>query len=128
MDDGNAIVVEAWNTVLFDKFVRFKHLLISGLAGPSATEGVQDFVYELVDPSLPWEEAEAEFLRLLSPQSTGCHRARPARSGRSSTRRWANCAKGVTRKRSPLGGGFSTFTRTAVWRATPNTGWEKPTT
>ena len=35
MDDGNAIVVEAWNTVLFDKFTRFKHLLISGLAGHS---------------------------------------------------------------------------------------------
>lgn len=32
---GNDIVVEAWNTVLFDKFVRFKHLLISGLAGHS---------------------------------------------------------------------------------------------
>jgi ubiquinone/menaquinone biosynthesis C-methylase UbiE len=33
--DDNAIVVEAWNTVLFDKFVRFKHLLISGLSGHS---------------------------------------------------------------------------------------------
>ncbi len=33
--DDNAIVVEAWNTVLFDKFVRFKHLLIAGLAGHS---------------------------------------------------------------------------------------------
>lgn len=31
----NDIVVEAWNTVLFDKFVRFKHLLIAGLAGHS---------------------------------------------------------------------------------------------
>jgi ubiquinone/menaquinone biosynthesis C-methylase UbiE len=31
----NAIVVEAWNTILFDKFTRFKHLLISGLAGHS---------------------------------------------------------------------------------------------
>lgn len=31
----NAIIVEAWNTVLFDKFVRFKHLLINGLAGHS---------------------------------------------------------------------------------------------
>ncbi|MGH8250709.1 MAG: class I SAM-dependent methyltransferase [Steroidobacteraceae bacterium] len=29
------IVVEAWNTVLFDKFVRFKHLLIAGLAAHS---------------------------------------------------------------------------------------------
>ncbi len=32
---GNDIVIEAWNTVLFDKFVRFKHLLIAGLAGHS---------------------------------------------------------------------------------------------
>lgn len=31
----NDIVVEAWNTVLFDKFVRFKHLLVAGLAGHS---------------------------------------------------------------------------------------------
>jgi ubiquinone/menaquinone biosynthesis C-methylase UbiE len=31
----NDIVVEAWNTVLFDKFVRFRHLLIAGLAAHS---------------------------------------------------------------------------------------------
>lgn len=29
------VVVEAWNTILFDKFVRFKHLLIAGLSGHS---------------------------------------------------------------------------------------------
>ena len=34
MSDNN-IVVEAWNTVLFDKFTRFKHLLVAGLAGHS---------------------------------------------------------------------------------------------
>lgn len=33
--NDNDVVVEAWNTVLFDKFVRFKHLLIAGLAGHS---------------------------------------------------------------------------------------------
>lgn len=33
--DDNAVVVEAWNTVLFDKFERFKHLLVAGLAGHS---------------------------------------------------------------------------------------------
>ncbi len=33
--DDNDIVIEAWNTVLFDKFLRFKHLLIAGLAGHS---------------------------------------------------------------------------------------------
>jgi len=35
MQDGNAIVIEAWNTVLFDKFRRFKHLLVDGLAAHS---------------------------------------------------------------------------------------------
>ena len=41
----------------------------SVIAGPTYTEGVQDFVYELVDQSLPWEEAEVEFMRLHRPQS-----------------------------------------------------------
>ena len=41
----------------------------SVIAGPTYTEGVQDFVYELVDPSLSWEEAEVEFMRLHRPQS-----------------------------------------------------------
>jgi hypothetical protein len=31
----NDVVIEAWNTVLHDKFVRFKHLLVAGLAGHS---------------------------------------------------------------------------------------------
>jgi ubiquinone/menaquinone biosynthesis C-methylase UbiE len=35
----NDIVVEAWNTVLFDKFCRFKHLLIDGLA-PHSNEAL----------------------------------------------------------------------------------------
>jgi len=32
---GNDVVVEAWNSVLFEKFTRFKHLLIAGLASYS---------------------------------------------------------------------------------------------
>jgi ubiquinone/menaquinone biosynthesis C-methylase UbiE len=32
---NNEIVIEAWNTVLFDKFVRFKHILIDGLSSHS---------------------------------------------------------------------------------------------
>lgn len=32
---ANDIVVEAWNTVLFDKFTRFRHLLVEGLAAHS---------------------------------------------------------------------------------------------
>ena len=35
MNGENDIVIAAWNTVLFDKFCRFKHLLIDGLAGHS---------------------------------------------------------------------------------------------
>ena len=35
MAEKNDIVIEAWNTVLFDKFCRFKHLLIDGLAAHS---------------------------------------------------------------------------------------------
>jgi ubiquinone/menaquinone biosynthesis C-methylase UbiE len=33
--NDNAIIVEAWNTVLFDKFTRFKHLLVAGLSAHS---------------------------------------------------------------------------------------------
>ncbi|MEO8345242.1 MAG: class I SAM-dependent methyltransferase [Betaproteobacteria bacterium] len=35
MSGDNDIVIEAWNTILFDKFTRFKHLLIDGLAAHS---------------------------------------------------------------------------------------------
>jgi hypothetical protein len=35
MSNENSTVIEAWNTVLFDKFCRFKHLLIHGLSGHS---------------------------------------------------------------------------------------------
>lgn len=33
--DEQSIIIEAWNTVLFDKFVRFRHLLTKGLAAHS---------------------------------------------------------------------------------------------
>ena len=38
-------------------------------AGPSHTGGVGDFVCSLVDPELPWEEAQREFMRVHRPQS-----------------------------------------------------------
>ena len=41
----------------------------SVIAGPTHTGGVEDFVYELVDRSLPWEEAQREFMRTHRPQS-----------------------------------------------------------
>lgn len=39
------------------------------IAGPTHTGGVEDFVYELVDRQLPWEEAQREFMRAHRPQS-----------------------------------------------------------
>jgi NAD(P)-dependent dehydrogenase (short-subunit alcohol dehydrogenase family) len=41
----------------------------SVIAGPTHTAGVEDFVYQLVDESLPWEEAQREFMRKHRPQS-----------------------------------------------------------
>ncbi len=41
----------------------------SVIAGPTHTAGVEDFVYQLVDRSLPWEQAQREFMRNHRPQS-----------------------------------------------------------
>jgi NAD(P)-dependent dehydrogenase (short-subunit alcohol dehydrogenase family) len=41
----------------------------SVIAGPTHTGGVEDFVYELVDSALPWDEAQREFIRVHRPQS-----------------------------------------------------------
>ena len=41
----------------------------SVIAGPTHTAGVEDFVYQLVDQSLPWEQAQREFMRKHRPQS-----------------------------------------------------------
>ncbi len=41
----------------------------SVIAGPTHTKGVEDFVYELVDPALPWDEAQHEFMVKHRPQS-----------------------------------------------------------
>jgi hypothetical protein len=41
----------------------------SVIAGPTHTGGVKDFVYELVDRDLPWEQAQRQFMREYRPQS-----------------------------------------------------------
>jgi NAD(P)-dependent dehydrogenase (short-subunit alcohol dehydrogenase family) len=41
----------------------------SVIAGPTHTGGVEDFVYQLVDKELPWEEAQRAFMREHRPQS-----------------------------------------------------------
>ncbi|MFI6178110.1 SDR family NAD(P)-dependent oxidoreductase [Nonomuraea sp. NPDC051191] len=41
----------------------------SVIAGPTHTSGVEEFVYQLVDRELPWEEAQRAFMRQYRPQS-----------------------------------------------------------
>lgn len=41
----------------------------SVIAGPTHTAGVEDFVYQLVDKTLPWDEAQREFMIKHRPQS-----------------------------------------------------------
>ncbi|MEU8228472.1 SDR family oxidoreductase [Actinoplanes sp. NPDC048967] len=41
----------------------------SVIAGPTHTAGVEEFVYQLVDRDLPWDQAQREFMRLHRPQS-----------------------------------------------------------
>ncbi|MFC9330762.1 SDR family NAD(P)-dependent oxidoreductase [Kitasatospora sp. NPDC057015] len=41
----------------------------SVIAGPTHTEGIEDFVYSLVDRDLPWDRAQREFMREYRPQS-----------------------------------------------------------
>ncbi|GAA4789671.1 SDR family oxidoreductase [Streptomyces ziwulingensis] len=41
----------------------------SVIAGPTHTGGVEEFVYQLVDRDLPWEEAQRVFMREHRPQS-----------------------------------------------------------
>ncbi|SNS38958.1 SDR family NAD(P)-dependent oxidoreductase [Actinacidiphila glaucinigra] len=41
----------------------------SVIAGPTRTAGVEDFVHQLVDPGLPWDEAQRVFMREHRPQS-----------------------------------------------------------
>ncbi|WP_049578708.1 SDR family NAD(P)-dependent oxidoreductase [Nocardiopsis sp. SBT366] len=41
----------------------------SVVAGPTHTRGVEDFVYELVDRDLPWDEAQHEFMVRHRPMS-----------------------------------------------------------
>jgi len=41
----------------------------SVIAGPTHTAGVEDFVYQLVDKSMSWDDAQREFMREHRPQS-----------------------------------------------------------
>jgi NAD(P)-dependent dehydrogenase (short-subunit alcohol dehydrogenase family) len=78
----------------------------SVIAGPTHTAGVEDFVYQLVDKNLPWDEAQREFMRKHRPQSLLQRLIEPAEianmvtylaTADTSTR---SCPKGCSRNRT----------------------------
>jgi ubiquinone/menaquinone biosynthesis C-methylase UbiE len=69
--NDNAVVVEAWNTVLFDKFVRFKHLLVSGLAGHSdevLSRGPFPAGSRVLDIGCGFGDSTVRIAKMLGPQ------------------------------------------------------------
>ncbi len=66
----NEIVVEAWNTVLFDKFLRFKHLLVAGLSGHSDELLSRDFYRQgerVLDVGCGFGDSTIRIARLVAP-------------------------------------------------------------
>jgi ubiquinone/menaquinone biosynthesis C-methylase UbiE len=71
MSNDNDVVIEAWNTVLFDKFTRFKHLLIGGLAAHSeealSRAGYRDGMHVL-DVGCGFGDSTRSIARLVAPR------------------------------------------------------------
>ncbi len=66
----NEIVVEAWNTVLFDKFLRFKHLLVAGLSGHSnelLSRGLYRPVERVLDGGCGFGDSTIRIARQVGP-------------------------------------------------------------
>ncbi|MFO1311587.1 MAG: class I SAM-dependent methyltransferase [Burkholderiales bacterium] len=70
MPGDNDVIIEAWNTVLFDKFTRFKHLLIDGLAAHSR-EALQRTGYRngmrVLDIGCGFGDSTRHIARLVGP-------------------------------------------------------------
>jgi ubiquinone/menaquinone biosynthesis C-methylase UbiE len=70
MTEDNNVVIEAWNTVLFDKFCRFKHLLVDGLA-PHSDEALarQHYVQgsRVLDIGCGFGDSTRVIARMLGP-------------------------------------------------------------
>ncbi len=68
---GNDVISEAWNTVLYDKFVRFRHLLISGLSGHS-DELLRRNLYpkgaRVLDVGCGFGDSTVKIARAIGPQ------------------------------------------------------------
>jgi ubiquinone/menaquinone biosynthesis C-methylase UbiE len=71
METDNDIVIKAWNTVLFDKFARFKHLLIDGLAAHSR-EGLERAQHaqgmRVLDVGCGFGDSTRDIARRIGPQ------------------------------------------------------------
>jgi ubiquinone/menaquinone biosynthesis C-methylase UbiE len=66
----NDVVIEAWNTVLFDKFVRFKHLLIGGLSNHSdaaLSRGLFPAGARVLDVGCGFGDTTQRIARLVGP-------------------------------------------------------------
>jgi len=67
----NHIVVEAWNTVLFDKFLRFKHLLVAGLSGHSdelLSRGLYRMGERILDVGCGFGDSTIRIAELVGPE------------------------------------------------------------
>lgn len=70
MHSDNAIVIEAWNTVLFDKFSRFAHLLIEGLSAHSnelLERGIHHEGMHVLDVGCGFGDATLRIARAVGP-------------------------------------------------------------
>jgi ubiquinone/menaquinone biosynthesis C-methylase UbiE len=68
--NDNTIIVEAWNTVLFDKFTRFRHLLIDGLSQHSeAALGRMEYRpgERVLDIGCGFGDSTAHIARMVAP-------------------------------------------------------------
>lgn len=73
MSSANAGIIEAWNTILFEKFSRYKHLLIEGLG----QHGTKLFEHmppakgaRVLDIGCGFGDSTAQLARLVGPEGT----------------------------------------------------------
>jgi ubiquinone/menaquinone biosynthesis C-methylase UbiE len=75
MAGENDVVVEAWNTVLFDKFSRFKHLLIDGLSAHS-NEALARYDHpegaRVLDVGCGFGDSTQRIANAVGPQGEAC--------------------------------------------------------
>lgn len=73
--NNNDVVIEAWNTVLYDKFVRFKHLLVAGLAGHSDEILARRLYPEgarVLDVGCGFGDSTIRIARAVGPRGAAC--------------------------------------------------------